>query len=201
MVNGERTLGEKWKRYREKQILIFPSVRQIIQSERQLYMSQSSTSPAVKQSILVGFTRFQFSAHGSQLYKIISLKSSLNLIIWPPSAIVLYPPGTKWNPRIMHIRSYIKTDTFTKKTLVLQHKEGDSFSSIRSEKRPVSCDVDIKPIICRSQPIIGRKHYKSTLVPKLTKNFNFFNCNFIIACFEHFQEICETHLSLFSDTN
>ena len=37
---------------------------------------------------------FQFSAHGGQLYKRISLESSLNLIIWPPSVIVLYPRGT-----------------------------------------------------------------------------------------------------------
>ena len=31
--------------------------------------------------ILVGFIRFQFSAHGGQLYKRISLESSLNLVI------------------------------------------------------------------------------------------------------------------------
>ena len=41
-----------------------------------------------------GFHKFQFSAHGGQLYKIISLESSFNLIIWSPSAIVLYPRGT-----------------------------------------------------------------------------------------------------------
>ena len=40
--------------------------------------------------ILVVFIRFQLSAHGGQLYKRISLESNLNLIIWPPSAIVLY---------------------------------------------------------------------------------------------------------------
>ena len=43
------------------------------------------------------FIRFQFSAHGVQLYKRISLESSLNLTIWPPSAIVLYPRETLVN--------------------------------------------------------------------------------------------------------
>ena len=45
------------------------------------------------QQQLVGFLRFQFSVHGGQLYKRILLESSVNLIIWPPSAIVLYPRG------------------------------------------------------------------------------------------------------------
>ena len=43
---------------------------------------------------MVGFITFQFSAHGGQSYKRISLESSLNLVIWPPSAIVLYPCET-----------------------------------------------------------------------------------------------------------
>ena len=45
--------------------------------------------------VLVGLIRFPFSAHGGQLYKRISLESSLNLIIWHPSAIVLYPRETQ----------------------------------------------------------------------------------------------------------
>ena len=47
---------------------------------------------------LMGFIRYQFSAHGGQLYKRISLESSLNLITWPPSAIVLYPRETRKMP-------------------------------------------------------------------------------------------------------
>ena len=40
-----------------------------------------------------GIIRLQFSVHGGQLYKRILLESILNLIIWPPSAIVLYLVG------------------------------------------------------------------------------------------------------------
>ena len=58
---------------------------------------------------MVVFVRFQFSVHGDQLYKINSLEFSLSLIIWPPSAIVLYPRGLSETQEYRFYNIYMPT--------------------------------------------------------------------------------------------